>query len=109
MTCPTQLADAWRQRSGKAYRESRPPPPRRPVTPPGDRIRAKLLGTATRRRKAEGLHQKATAANEGASAICLPVQAADETWRGKPWRGAIAVPLVMWGKGWFLAVRLASV
>ena len=27
-----------RQRSGKAYRESRPPPPRRPVTPPGDRI-----------------------------------------------------------------------
>ena len=37
-----------RQRSGKAYRESRPPPLRRPVTPPGDRIRAKLLGTATR-------------------------------------------------------------
>ena len=48
MTCPTQLADAWRQRSGKAYRKSRSPPPRRPVTPPGDRIRAKLLGTATR-------------------------------------------------------------
>ena len=46
MTCPTQLADAWRQRSGKAYRESRPPPPRRPVTPPGDRGRAKLVGQA---------------------------------------------------------------
>ena len=47
--------------------------------------------------------------DSGASAICLPVQAADETWRGKAWRGAIAVPLVMWGKGWFLSVRLASV